>query len=67
MNRYTVVPDKDVKVWFLKVENTAPVEEYDKKDKAVNAGEEMAKQNTPSTLEILDKNHELVEERKFQE
>lgn len=65
MKHYTVVPNKDVTTWFLKIENEVPIEEYDKKDEAIDAGEEMARQNQLSKLAILNKDHELEEERNF--
>lgn len=65
MNKYYVVPDKDATAWYVKIENVAPVEEYDKKDKAIEAGEKIAQENKPSSLIILDNNHETEDERNF--
>lgn len=65
MNRYYVVPDKDATAWYVKIEDVAPIEEYDKKDKAVEAGEKMAEENKPSTLIILDNAHEIEDEWNF--
>ncbi|HEX7064549.1 MAG TPA: DUF2188 domain-containing protein [Bacillales bacterium] len=67
MNHYTVVSNKDITSWHVKIEDVAPLETYDKKDKAIEAGERLAKQNRPSTLSILDdENHDLEEKRTYE-
>lgn len=66
MKNYTVEPDKDGTIWFVKVEGVAAVEEYDKYDKAIEAGVSMAQDNKPSTLTIFDKYNEVQEKRTFE-
>ncbi|WP_085523596.1 DUF2188 domain-containing protein [Tuberibacillus sp. Marseille-P3662] len=63
MNQYYVVPDKDALGWYVKIEDTAPIELYDKKDKAIDAGVHIAKDHRPSHLSILDSDHNVEEER----
>ncbi|ASK62320.1 hypothetical protein CFK37_09205 [Virgibacillus phasianinus] len=65
MKHYTVTPNKDATTWFVKIEDVAPTEEYDKYDKAINAAVQIAEENSPSKLSILDKYHEVVETRTF--
>lgn len=67
MKHYTVAPNKDATTWFVKIEDTAPFEEYDKKDMAIEAGEKLAQENKPSTLSILTKNHDVAETRTFED
>lgn len=65
MNMYSVAPSVGVDSWFVKLEDIAPEEEYAAKDDAIAAAEKMAKENSPSTVKILDKDHNVIEERKF--
>ncbi|WP_010647792.1 DUF2188 domain-containing protein [Oceanobacillus massiliensis] len=65
MKTYSVTPNVDVSAWFVKLEDVAPEEVYDSKDEAIEAAEQMAKENTPSLVEILDKDHNVIEERRF--
>ncbi|MCA1020800.1 DUF2188 domain-containing protein [Halobacillus litoralis] len=65
MKEYSVVPNKDVTGWFVKIEDVAPTDMYDERDTAVEKAEEIAQQNKPSRLYILDQNHEVEEERTF--
>lgn len=65
LRTYTVVPNVDVTGWFVKLEDVAPEEVYDTKAEAIEAAESMAKENTPSLVEILDKNHDVEEEKHF--
>jgi len=65
LRTYRVVPNVDVSGWFVKLEDVAPEEIYDTKDEAIEAAETMAKENTPSLVEIMDKNHNVVEEKRF--
>ncbi|AIF44225.1 DUF2188 domain-containing protein [Virgibacillus sp. SK37] len=65
MKKYSVAPNVDVTGWFVKLEDVAPEEVYDAKDDAIAAAEQMAKENSPSLLEILDKNHNVVEEKRY--
>lgn len=53
--------------WFVKLEGVAVEEEYDKYDKAIEAGENMAKNNKPSTLTIFNENNQEQEKRSFAE
>ena len=50
MKVYTVSPNAETDGWFLKLEDTAPVELYDTRTEAVEKGEEMAKENRPAKL-----------------
>ncbi|MBN9654655.1 DUF2188 domain-containing protein [Halobacillus litoralis] len=65
MKQYSVVPNKDVTGWFVKIEDVAPTDLYDERDTAVAKAEEIAKENKPSKLQILDQNHEVEEERTY--
>ncbi|MGP4059291.1 DUF2188 domain-containing protein [Halobacillus litoralis] len=65
MKQYSVVPNKDVTGWFVKIEDVAPTDEYDERDTAVEKAEAIAKENKPSKLSILDQNHEVEEERTY--
>ncbi len=65
MNMYTVVPAPKEAGWIVKLEDVAPDGEYQTEDEAIAAAEKMAKDNKPSTVKILDKEHNVVEERKF--
>lgn len=65
MKKYSVAPNKDVTGWFVKIEDIAPEKEYGVKDDAIAEGERVAKVNSPSKLIILDKNHEVLEERTY--
>lgn len=65
MKHYTVAPNKDATTWFIKMEDIAPLEEYDKLDKAIEAGERIARENKPSTLAILTKDHDVEEKLIF--
>ncbi|WP_174615683.1 DUF2188 domain-containing protein [Virgibacillus ihumii] len=67
MKHYTVAPNKDATAWYVKIEDVAPTEEYDKRDKAIEAAEETAKENKPSTLSILTKEHEVEEKRTYEQ
>lgn len=65
MKHYTVAPNKDATTWLIKIEDVASPEEYDKYDKAIEAGKRIAQENKPSTLTILTKNHEVKEKLTF--
>lgn len=67
MRNYTVAPNKDATTWFIKIEDVSPLEEYDKFDKAIEAGERVAQENKPSTLTILNKDHEFEEKRTYED
>lgn len=65
MKCYSVAPDQDATRWIVKLEDVAPTESFPSKDGAIAAAEELAKDNTPSKLQILDKDHNVEEERKY--
>lgn len=65
MNMYSVAPSVGTESWFVKLEDIAPEEEYELKEDAITAAEKMAKENSPSLVKVLDKDHNVVEERKF--
>ncbi|GLO67248.1 hypothetical protein AQ616_08555 [Oceanobacillus sp. E9] len=62
MRLYTVTPNVDATGWFIKLENVAPEELYDSKDEAVSAATQMAKENTPSTVQVLDGDNNVEDE-----
>jgi len=61
MKNYSVAPNKDATAWMVKLEDVAPTESFETKDEAIAKAEEMAKENSPSKLSILDKNHDVIE------
>lgn len=65
MKTFSVAPNADETSWFVKLEDIAPEEVYGAKDDAISAAEQMAKENTPSKVEILDKDDNVQEERRF--
>ncbi|MGX4668684.1 DUF2188 domain-containing protein [Cerasibacillus sp. JNUCC 74] len=65
MRTYSVTPNVDATAWFVKLEDVAPEELYDAKDEAIAAAEKMAVENSPSKVQILDKFHHIIEEKRF--
>ncbi|MFP7492663.1 DUF2188 domain-containing protein [Terribacillus saccharophilus] len=65
MKEYSVVPNKDVSGWYVKIEDVAPTEYHSTRDDAVLEAEGMAKENSPSKLVIYDAHHEIEEEKQF--
>ncbi|MFC4557619.1 DUF2188 domain-containing protein [Virgibacillus kekensis] len=65
MKEYSVAPNRDATAWIVKLEDVAPEKEYGAKDDAIAEAEKLAKENTPSRLSILDKEHNVVEEKRF--
>lgn len=65
MKNYSVAPDQTASRWIVKLEDVAPTESFPSKDGAIAAGEELAKENSPSKLQILDEAHNVVEEREY--
>ncbi|MGJ9385152.1 DUF2188 domain-containing protein [Salipaludibacillus sp. CF4.18] len=65
MKKYTVRPNKDADAWFLKIEDVAPEKEFDKMTEAIEAGEKVAQDNTPSQLIIYNHKNEIVDEKNF--
>lgn len=65
MKTYSVAPNANETSWFVKLEDVAPEEMYASKDDAISAAEKMAKENTPSKVEILDKDDNVQEEKRF--
>lgn len=65
MKEYSVVPNKDATTWFLKIEDVAPYEEFDKQTTAVEAGIRVAEANKPSRLIIFDETNEKQEIKTF--
>ncbi|GAF12091.1 hypothetical protein JCM19046_2415 [Bacillus sp. JCM 19046] len=65
MKEYTVTPNKDATTWFLKVENVAPFEEFDKQSSAIEAGMKLAETNQPSRLIIFDEQNQKQEIKTF--
>jgi hypothetical protein len=67
MNQYSVTADKNAEGWYVKIEDTAPTEYYDKKDKAIEAAKTLAQQNTPSKLTVYEDNNNDVQEQQTYE
>ncbi|UOQ45216.1 DUF2188 domain-containing protein [Halobacillus salinarum] len=65
MKEYSVVPNKDVTGWMVKIEDVAPEKLYDERDAAIAEAEEIAQKNKPSRVIIMDQNHEVEEERTY--
>ncbi|MFQ3545259.1 DUF2188 domain-containing protein [Halobacillus rhizosphaerae] len=65
MKEYSVVPNKDVTGWLVKIEDIAPEKLYDERDTAIEKAVEIAENNKPSRVLIMDQNHEVEEERTF--
>ena len=65
MKEYSVVPNKDVSGWYVKMEDVAPTEYHSTRDDAVLEAEGLARENAPSKLVIYDTQHEVEEKRQF--
>ncbi|GIP62481.1 MULTISPECIES: DUF2188 domain-containing protein [Bacillota] len=65
MRTYSVTPNVDATGWFVKLEDVAPEELYEAKDDAIKAAEQMADENRPSKVQILDKFHQVLEEKRY--
>ncbi len=65
MYTYTVVPNKDASAWIVKAEDVAPEQSYISRDKAVDYAKDLARQNSPATVKVMDDDHQLVDELKF--
>lgn len=65
MKNYSVAPNKDATAWFVKIEDVALEDQYDKMDKAIEAGKNIAQENKPSTLTIMNKYHEVEDKQTF--
>lgn len=65
MKEYSVVPNKDVTGWFVKIEDVAPTDLYDERDTAVEKATELAENNKPSRLQVMDQNHNVENELNF--
>ncbi|MFS0561591.1 DUF2188 domain-containing protein [Terribacillus sp. 179-K 1B1 HS] len=65
MKEYSVVPNKDVSGWYVKMEDVAPTEYHSTRDDAVLEAEGLARENAPSKLVIYDAQHEVEEKRQF--
>lgn len=65
MKTYSVAPDKDASRWIVKLEDVAPTESFSSKDGAITAAEELAKENSPSKVQILDEDHKVIDEKEY--
>ncbi|PYZ92000.1 hypothetical protein CR194_17540 [Salipaludibacillus keqinensis] len=65
MKEYTVRPNKDADAWFVKIEDVAPEQDYDKKVDAVEAGKKIAEENKPSRLVVYNHLNEVEDEHNF--
>ncbi|UOQ95212.1 DUF2188 domain-containing protein [Halobacillus shinanisalinarum] len=66
MKEYSVVPNKDVTGWLVKIEDVAPTDLYDERDTAVEKATELAENDKPSRVLIMDQNHNVEQEKKFE-
>ncbi|MCF3944091.1 DUF2188 domain-containing protein [Oceanobacillus alkalisoli] len=66
MNMYSVVPNPKATGWLVKLEDVAPEEQYNSEEEAMEAAEKLAKENRPSTIQILNMEHDIVDEITFQ-
>lgn len=65
LKMYSVVPNVDQTGWFVKLEDAVPEKLYNTEDEAIEAATKMAQAHSPSKVEILDKNHKLIETKMF--
>ena len=65
LRTYTVAPNVDATAWFVKLEDVAPEEVYDAKDEAIEEAKRMAEENSPGLVQILDKEHNVIEEKRY--
>ncbi|QXE01224.1 DUF2188 domain-containing protein [Terribacillus sp. DMT04] len=65
MKEYSVVPNRDVTGWYVKIEDVAPTDYHSTRDEAVMEAESMAKDNAPSKVIIYDAHQEIEEQRQF--
>lgn len=65
MNMYSVVPNPKATGWLVKLEDVAPENQYDSEEEAIEAAEKLAKKNRPSTVQILNMEHDIVDEKSF--
>lgn len=65
MKSYSVAPNQDASRWIVKLEDVAPTDSFTSKDGAITAAEELAKNNSPSKVEILDENHNVIETKEY--
>ncbi|MDN4526848.1 DUF2188 domain-containing protein [Fictibacillus fluitans] len=65
MNDYSVVPDRGVNGWIVKLQDVAPTETYTSRAEAIEEAERLAKENTPSRVLVYDSKLEIEEEKKF--
>lgn len=65
MKNFSVAPNQDASAWIVKLEDIAPTDEFDLKDDAIAKASKMAKENNPSKLFILDKEHNVVKEKRY--
>lgn len=65
MKNYSVAPNQDASRWIVKLEDVAPTDSFPTKADAIDAAEELAKANRPSKVQILDDQHNLVEENEY--
>lgn len=66
MNMYSVVPNPKATGWLVKLEDVAPEEQYNSEEEAIAAAEKLAKENRPSTVQILSVEHDIIDEITFQ-
>jgi len=59
------MPNVNQTGWLVKPEDAVPENLYKIKDEAIEAATKIAQQHSPSRVEILDKNHKLIETKMF--
>lgn len=65
MNMYSVVPNPEMTGWMVKLEDIAPENQFESQSEALEEAKRLAKENSPSVVKVLDKDHNVVEEMKF--
>ncbi|MDM5197465.1 DUF2188 domain-containing protein [Fictibacillus enclensis] len=65
MNDYSVVPDKGVNGWIVKIQDVAPTEAFPSRAEAIAEAERLAKEDSPSRVLVYDSKLEIEEEKSF--
>ncbi|MDM5336631.1 DUF2188 domain-containing protein [Fictibacillus enclensis] len=65
MNDYSVVPDKGVNGWIVKIQDVAPTEIYPSRAEVIAEAERLAKEDSPSRVLVYDSKLEIEEEKSF--
>lgn len=65
MKEYTVSPNKDATRWMVELEGVAPTDTYAEKDAAIDKAKEIAAENKPSRVIVLDEERQVADEINF--